>query len=314
MKKIIVVILIIIVILLGVLIFILNNQENQDDVKNSNYEENEHLTINNVTRIKCIKYENEKEELYNIINQEKISKIKEIIENQELIEINSKNDEKDYIEITLFDNEEETQFVVYKGNIMRVKDKNYQVNTNAYNDLTDTLEPVYYLHDSDIKIPDEKNCTNMQEKVLNGLNENEVEQINKKLREAHITLEFLLMNGTKNLKQSDSIYWNLYNNAETITEPTGEELDFTANSCFQAIANNIAEIADVLLDKETKEIFKETYERLEKAMEYKDLGEIFKIHEVIHDFDYWIINYPAHYDTAPAPDWEGIETYFGTTI
>lgn len=50
---------------------------------------------------------------------------------------------------------------------------------------------------------------------------------------------------------------------------------------------------------------------LQKAMDKHDIEGCFKVHETIHDYDYWIINYPVYFDTFPATDWGGVDIYFG---
>ena len=319
MKRLVIgIITIIIVILLGTMIFFLRrNGENMENINDDLSSIEDKIIIENATKIICknIYKDNasQKEDLYNIINQDKINKIVELLNNQELNELYEGTSEQNYIEISIYDNEQEKHLTIYENNI-KLDEKKYKIKSELYKDLVNILNPTYYLHNSDLELPNQDTCKKMQKKSLNGLTESETEEVSKKLREAHTTMEFLLINGTKNLKQSNSIYWNLYNEAEAITEPTGEELEFSKNSCFRATANNIMDIVNIIKDEETVELFNSIYEELNKAMEYKDIGEIFEVHEKIHDYDYWIINYPAHYDTAPAPDWEGIETYFGTTM
>lgn len=319
MKKIIIVF-IIIIILVGITVFFLvkndNNIENKSNMPNM--KENK-IMVGSATKIICknIYKDNTKtrEDLYNIINKEKINKIIELLENQELKELyDKKTDEENYVEIKIYNENEEKQLTVYENNSIALNEQEYNVNSELYKNLINILNPTYYLHNSDLELPNQENCIKMQEKALNQLNENEISEISKKLREAHVTMEYLLIDGIRNLKQSNSVYWDLYNEAEIITEPTGEELEFSKDHCFRAITNNIMDIANIIKDEETKEIFNSIYEKLNIAMENKDIAEMFNIHKKIHDYDYWIINYPAYYDSAPAPDWEGVKTYFGNTI
>ena len=60
-----------------------------------------------------------------------------------------------------------------------------------------------------------------------------------------------------------------------------------------------------------KEKIKNIHINLQKAMDRHDIEGCFKAHEAIHDYDYWIINYPAYFDTFPATDWGGVDVYFG---
>lgn len=320
MKKILIVAtVIIIIIFVGITILFLANNNNDVGTNSNNSDSIENkINLGEISEIVCKNIYNndgkQQEDLYNIINKENIKKVKELIENQEIIESNNGKNSENYIEVMLNDNEEKLHIIVYESNNVRINEKSYNINTNMYSDLLNILQQVYYLHDSDLELPSEEKCVTMQEKALSGLSENKKKEINTKLRNAHTTMEFLLMDGTKNLKQSNSIYWNLYNEAEIITEQTGEGLEFSKDSCFRAVANNITDIANIIKNEETKEIFNSIYEKLNKAMENKDIAELFELHKQIHDLDYWVINYPVYFDSAPAPDWEGIETYFGASI
>ncbi len=60
-----------------------------------------------------------------------------------------------------------------------------------------------------------------------------------------------------------------------------------------------------------QEKIKNIHINLQKAMDRHDIEGCFKAHEAIHDYDYWIINYPAYFDTFPATDWGGVDIYFG---
>lgn len=60
-----------------------------------------------------------------------------------------------------------------------------------------------------------------------------------------------------------------------------------------------------------QEKIKNIHINLQKAMDRHDIEGCFKAHEAIHDYDYWIINYPAYFDTFPATDWGGVDVYFG---
>ena len=49
---------------------------------------------------------------------------------------------------------------------------------------------------------------------------------------------------------------------------------------------------------------------LQSACDKRDLKGVFKVHEYIHDYDYFSVNYPPVYELAAA-EWGGIDVYFG---
>lgn len=321
-KKIVLTIMIIVLTITALLIFVIKNNFNKKDNNEiSNVQEHietsNNINIGKVTKMICknIYKDNEekKEDIYNIINEEKINKIIDLIEVEKTKELTNNIANNDYIELNFYNNDKEINIIVYNNSI-RINGNNYKVNNGLYNEIIKILKDTYYLHKSSISLPNKENSKEMQNNALKGMSDEETKEAQRKLRDAHVTMEYLLIEGTKNLKESNSVYWNLYNNADTITEPNGEKLDFTNDRCFNAVAENINKITEVVKDENTKKNFEEIFRRLQSAMENKDIAEMFEIHKIIHDYDYWIINYPAYFDTAPAPDWEGVETYFGTKI
>lgn len=48
----------------------------------------------------------------------------------------------------------------------------------------------------------------------------------------------------------------------------------------------------------------------ESAKEHNIEG-LFLAHEYIHDYDYFLYNYPTHYVYHPDADYQGIDDYFG---
>lgn len=66
----------------------------------------------------------------------------------------------------------------------------------------------------------------------------------------------------------------------------------------KAICDDIAKAQDLISD----------------AVKNHDIKSLWYAHQVLHDLDYWVLNYPIQYPkgTAAPPDWKGVETYFGT--
>lgn len=51
------------------------------------------------------------------------------------------------------------------------------------------------------------------------------------------------------------------------------------------------------------------------AVDNHDIKGLWYALQVLHDLDYWVLNYPSHFPKGkPAPpDWKGVNTYFGVT-
>lgn len=176
------------------------------------------------------------------------------------------------------------------------------------------IEKEYYLHDSNLKLPSDDECNKMHEKVIEGLTEKELLTVSKKIREIHMTMEFLLIDAVKNLKDPNSKYWILYIDNTPIIEDSGDGLIFSDEHCFKYVLDNIKNIENILKDKDAKQILSNLYIRFNKALTEHNIAECFEVHKTIHDFDFFMINHPVHFDKAPPADWEGINTYFGIKI
>lgn len=168
----------------------------------------------------------------------------------------------------------------------------------------------YYLHKSDLEEPSNEVCKNLQKKALDGLNETEVKNVQKLLRETHVMLEYRLIDAVRLIKEPDSPYWTKFNIDAVYKDPSSGNM--VKSDGFYNNVEDLKKLEDMIKEAQTKEKIKEIYSQLQEAMDKHDLEGCFKVHEIIHDYDYWCINYPAYFATFPPADWGGINTYFGT--
>ena len=63
-------------------------------------------------------------------------------------------------------------------------------------------------------------------------------------------------------------------------------------------------------DQDIKDVLTTIKSDYTNSFKYHDIGSLFALHEVIHDYDYYVVNYPISYSIAP-PDWGGLDDYFG---
>ncbi len=216
--------------------------------------------------------------------------------------------------------------IIIGGLILRQRNINFQedgesneikeniAKENSVEETNSLEEKEYYLHDSNLEVASDEKCSGMKKKVLEGLNKEQISQLSNKIRRIHMTMENLLIDGIWTLKDPTSKYWKLYAYSNSIIEDTGIELEFTSEYCFKYVLDNMKSIKDTLQEKESKTVLEEYCIRFENALNKRSIGECFEIHKIIHDFDYFMINYPAQFDKVAPADWEGIRTYFGTEI
>ena len=159
------------------------------------------------------------------------------------------------------------------------------------------------MHKSDLKKPDKEISLKLQNKMLYGLNEDEKSVVCGDLRQAHYCLESLLLENVSFLKTPNGAGWDL--------AVTGfSENVIRGNFSFCGVLKLLESICSNLKDRDTKKAFEKMHNDLQSACDKRDLKGVFKVHEYIHDYDYFSVNYPPVYELAAA-DWGGIDVYFG---
>ena len=170
-------------------------------------------------------------------------------------------------------------------------------------------EEIFWLHKSDLKPPEKSVCLQAQKLALKGLNDEQRKTVQDMVREEHVRIEYYLLDHVKSLKSPDAPYWEFLEHTGPIAIP-GEEVVLNEWD-KDTITANLKTVGDLIQNGAVKSDFEKMRKTLDDAVGAHDLHGLFSYHEMIHDYDYWVINYPAYYPDAPAPDWGGIKTYFG---
>lgn len=187
----------------------------------------------------------------------------------------------------------------------------FVVSEQIYREIMAFTNTKYYLHKSDITIPHKTACLNVKNNAFYDLSTEEKEFVCNELRIAHMQIENMLLDWVSTLKDPDSQYWYPAITGELFEDPFSGEKYINGEWCFNSVIEHLENISNTIMNKEIRLQFKTMSENLKKACDYHDIGGIFAIHEFIHDYDYFAINYPAHFELVAPPDWSGINTYFG---
>ena len=150
----------------------------------------------------------------------------------------------------------------------------------------------YYLHKSNLEIPDRDTCYIAQTKALQGLMEDRKEYIKENFRYDHVSLEWNLLDAVNILKDKNSPYWE-------------------SDSNFSKILENVQSYISELQNESVKNDLEKACKLLKDGINSRDIGKFFEAHEIIHDYDYWIFSVEPSFVTFPPADWEGTRTYFG---
>lgn len=196
--------------------------------------------------------------------------------------------------------------IIYDGNSYV-----YNVSEQTYLDILAFTTRKYYLHQSDIELPKKEFCLDFQNQALSGLTDVEKQLVCRTLREAHTMMEILLLENVSILKEPDSPYWYPAITGDAFTDPFLGEVFTSGDACFNGVSEQLKEVASTIKDIKAKRAFEIICNDLKSACDNRDIGSLFTVHESIHDFDYFAINYPAYFELLAPPDWNGINVYFG---
>lgn len=166
----------------------------------------------------------------------------------------------------------------------------------------------YYLHDSNVNNPSEITCYNMQKSLLAGLSNSEVTTLKTEIFNIHSSLEFYLVDRINILKNSNNIYWEPATKNEIFTQPDGVKFQSYG---FWNFRDSLQNLLKLNLNDTTRDIISNIISQLQFGMDNRDLSECFEVHKMLHDLDYWIINYPISFSNIAPVDWGGIDCYYG---
>ena len=193
--------------------------------------------------------------------------------------------------------------------VVNIEDTYYSINSNAYNEMIDYGNKKYYLHKSDLPKPSKEECIQAQKNALKDLSDSEKQRIKERIENIHSVLEIDLVEGVSVLKNSTSPYWEQATTFGVFTDPfTGVKIEKGGN--FLYVLNELKKIKDISNDIKTKSDLNKAYNLLKDGIDNHNLDNCFESHKIIHDYDYWAINYPVSLKYDPV-DWGGVYTYFG---
>lgn len=282
-----------------------------------------HFT-DDVTEIIATNYITSSPKEYLIEDSEKISQFTQLLSNTEWKNPRTKYDaDTDYIYWKFqFNSGNKTVttinlcgWVVGRFGIVEIIDNGksyvYNVSEQTYLDILAFTTRKYYLHQSDIDLPEKELCLDFQNQALLDLNDEEKKIASEELREAHIMIEILLLENVSYLKEPDSPYWYPCITGEEFVDPFSGEVYINGEYSFNGVSEKIQNVANTIKNEKVKNFLQIICDDLQSASDNHDIGSLFIVHEKIHDCDYWGINYPAYFELLAPPDWKGLEKYFG---
>ena len=185
----------------------------------------------------------------------------------------------------------------------------FYISSQIYARLLAFTNKELYLHDSGIALPDATVCNKRYNEATSGIDQAQIKEIKDLFRDTHYDMEIFLINNTSILKEYDSVYWQYCLSGEEFSDPiTGQHKQITA---YKDVEKNLEKIATTIYDKQSLQAIMRAAELWQNAIINHDLEGLFKAHEYIHDYDYFVFNYPTKYVYNPDADFQGVNDYFG---
>lgn len=282
------------------------------------------LFPSDISKIKATSYMSKSQKEYLIEEQEKVTKFITLLsytywgEPRQFDEFNTENT---YWTFDFYDLKGENVLTIKMCNdsfdsaskvaiIKDGKEYHYLISNETYAKMLAFTSRRFYLHDSNLELPDDEYCKKKQMSALVGFDETEHQKIiKKKIRDAHYSVENLLISKVSFLKKEDSIYWDYLLSGEKYIDPIANYE--TQDNTYRFVSERLEYLIDTVKDKETKKALNEALELWCKSMKNHDLEGLFTAHEYIHDYDYFVFNYPTKFVYDNNADFQGLKDYFG---
>ncbi len=185
----------------------------------------------------------------------------------------------------------------------------YTIEDRIYTEIMAFSNRKFYLHNSKLDLPTKEFCVARFNEVSSQLDEESLNEIGELLRETHYEMEKFLMQNVSVLKEYDSIYWDYVLSGEAFIDPISQsEKQFFVND---VVVCNLSRLCKLLLDENSLNAVNKALELWENGLLNHDLEGLFAAHEYIHDYDYFLYNYPTNYVYDEDADYQGTDDYFG---
>jgi len=209
-----------------------------------------------------------------------------------------------------------------KNNQVQEVDKTASENTSAAQEVAsaDTPDIVISkenLHMSDVPLPDKNVVEKVQAELFKDVKKEDLEKAKKTVHELHMSFEsgfvYEAENWIKKYSDPNSPGWVFWEKTGTIEIPGYTEKVYNERDGKWYI-QQLEEVKTTFAGKTAfADDIAKAQELIDEAVKNHDIKSLWYAHQVLHDIDYWVLNYPIQYPkgVAAPPDWKGVETYFG---
>lgn len=166
------------------------------------------------------------------------------------------------------------------------------------------------LNKSSLEIPEPDFLFDNQKQIFARIQKRDT--VKAAIHQMHLYFESGFMGDWFKLYQNpQSQYWLNWEKTGKLSYP-GEET-FVNETDGQTLINQLEQLKPLITDKALIDDINTTQRLIANAVSRHSIRGLFYAHKVLHDLDYWVINYPISYPYGgpEPPSWSGTETYFG---
>ena len=189
--------------------------------------------------------------------------------------------------------------------------KRYTVPVNLYYTIHYYINENLDLYNSDLPLPTEEKCYAAQNDILKGLSDEDKITVQNNIRLIHSYLENII--NEKELNDSTSQEWVIETSENEITYQ--DLLGTKIMEYYGVLKNNyktFVSTINMLEDSDGKQSLLEAANLYNEAMEEHSVLKLYNSYKIIHDYDFFVLNYPPYWNLPAGQNYAGIDAYFGS--
>ena len=186
----------------------------------------------------------------------------------------------------------------------------YKVPSNLIYKLLDYTNDKISLYESELKEPSEDACLQAQKDVLSGMSDETKINFQNRVRNLHSYLENMIKEKTE-ISDPTSPYWDLYTTNNSVVEDVISKVSIATSDILSQKRNEFNNLANLSNNDILKKDFINAANFIDRAKEEHSRLYIYYAYQIIHDYDFFIINYPPYNNLEEGKNYQGIHTYFG---
>lgn len=187
----------------------------------------------------------------------------------------------------------------------------YIVPLSLYNIVHHYTNEELNLYNSDLPVPNKDKCYEAQENIFSKVSNEDKITIQNNIRLIHSYLENIIKG--QELNDSTSQEWEIETSETEITyqDLLGTQiLEYYGR--LQDNYKTFVSIINMLKESEGKRNLLEAANLYKEAMNEHSVLKLYNAYKIIHDYDFFVMNYPPYWNLTAGQNYPGVDAYFGS--